>query len=45
MRSVRARVMTTTRMCVISDVTDPQASVSTLKTFAVESGKVGGGEG
>jgi hypothetical protein len=29
----------TTRMRVISDVTDPQASVSTLKTFAVESGK------
>ena len=31
----------TTRMRVVSDVTDPQASVSTLKTFAVESGKPG----
>jgi hypothetical protein len=29
-------------MRVISDVTDPQASVSTLKTLAVESGKPGG---
>jgi len=31
----------TTRMRVISEVTDPRASVSTLKTFAVESGKPG----
>jgi alkaline phosphatase D len=31
----------TTRMRVVSDITDPQASVSTLKTFAVESGKPG----
>ena len=31
----------TTRLRVISDVTDPKASVSTLKTFAVESGKPG----
>jgi alkaline phosphatase D len=35
-----AKLMTT-RMRVVSDVTDPQASVSTLKTFAVESGKPG----
>ncbi len=35
-----AKVMTT-RMRALSDVTDPQASVSTLKTFAVESGKAG----
>ena len=31
----------TTRLRVISDVTDPNASVLTLKTFAVESGKPG----
>jgi alkaline phosphatase D len=31
----------TTRMRALSDVTDPQASVSTLKTFVVESGKAG----
>ena len=35
-----ARQMTA-RMQVVSDVTDPKASVSTLKTFAVESGKAG----
>ena len=35
-----AKLMTT-RMRALSDVTDPQASVSTLKTFAVESGKPG----
>jgi alkaline phosphatase D len=35
-----AKVMTT-RMRALSDVTDPQASVSTVKTFAVESGKAG----
>jgi alkaline phosphatase D len=35
-----AKLMTT-RMRVLSDVTDPQASVSTLKTFVVESGKAG----
>jgi alkaline phosphatase D len=37
---VDARQMTT-RLRVISDVTDPKASVSTLKTFVVESGKPG----
>ncbi len=31
----------TTRLRVVSDVTDPNASCSTLKTFAVESGKAG----
>jgi alkaline phosphatase D len=31
----------TTRLRAISDVTDPKASVSTLKTFAVENGKPG----
>jgi alkaline phosphatase D len=31
----------TTRMRVVSDVADPKASVSTLKTFAVENGKPG----
>jgi alkaline phosphatase D len=31
----------TTRMRVVDDVTDPKASVSTLKTFAVENGKPG----
>lgn len=31
----------TTRLRVISDVTDPKAGVSTLKTFAVENGKPG----
>jgi alkaline phosphatase D len=35
----------TTRMRVISDVADPKASVSTLKTFAVENGKPGVAEG
>jgi alkaline phosphatase D len=30
-----------TRLRVISDVVDPKASVSTLKTFAVENGKPG----
>ena len=35
-----AKLMTT-RMRALSDVTDPQASISTLKTFAVESGKAG----
>jgi alkaline phosphatase D len=35
----------TTRMRVVSDITDPNASVSTLKTFAVESGKPGVVEG
>jgi alkaline phosphatase D len=35
-----AKLMTT-RMRALSDVTDPQASVSTLKTFAVESGRAG----
>jgi alkaline phosphatase D len=37
---VDARQMTT-RLRVISDVTDPKAGVSTLKTFAVENGKPG----
>jgi alkaline phosphatase D len=37
---VDAKLMTT-RMRALSDVTDPQASVSTLKTFAVESGRAG----
>ena len=37
---VDARQMTT-RLRVVSDVTDPNASCSTLKTFAVESGKAG----
>jgi alkaline phosphatase D len=31
----------TTRMRAVSDVTDPKATVSTLKTFVVESGKPG----
>ncbi len=31
----------TTRLRVISDVTDPKTSVSTLKTFAVENGRPG----
>jgi alkaline phosphatase D len=31
----------TTRMRVVTDVTDPNASISTLKTFAVENGKPG----
>jgi alkaline phosphatase D len=31
----------TTQLRVISDVADPNASVSTLKTFAVENGKPG----
>jgi alkaline phosphatase D len=31
----------TTRMRVVSDVADPKATVSTLKTFAVENGKQG----
>ncbi len=31
----------TARFQVVSDVTDPNASVSTLKTFVVESGKPG----
>jgi alkaline phosphatase D len=31
----------TTKLRVLSDVTDPQASVSTLKTFAVENGRAG----
>jgi phosphodiesterase/alkaline phosphatase D-like protein len=31
----------TTQLRVVSDVTDPKASVSTLKTFAVENGKPG----
>jgi len=31
----------TTRLRAISDVTDPKASVSTLKSFAVENGKPG----
>jgi hypothetical protein len=31
----------TTRMRALSDVTDSRASVSTLKTFAVESGRAG----
>ena len=35
----------TTRLRVVSDVTDPKASVSTLKTFAVENGKPGVVEG
>jgi alkaline phosphatase D len=35
-----AKLMTT-RMRALSDVTDPKASVSTLKTFAVESGRPG----
>jgi alkaline phosphatase D len=35
-----AKLMTT-RMRALSDVTDPQASVSTLKTFVVESGRPG----
>jgi alkaline phosphatase D len=35
-----AKLMTT-RMRALSDVTDPQASCSTLKTFVVESGKAG----
>jgi alkaline phosphatase D len=35
-----AKLMTT-RMRALSDVTDPQASISTLKTFAVESGRPG----
>jgi alkaline phosphatase D len=35
----------TTRMRVISDVADPKATVSTLKTFAVENGKPGVVEG
>jgi alkaline phosphatase D len=30
-----------TQLRVISDVTDPKASVSTLKTFVVENGKPG----
>jgi alkaline phosphatase D len=38
-----AKLMTT-RMQALSDVTDPQASVSTLKTFAVESGRPGAAE-
>jgi alkaline phosphatase D len=37
---VEAKQMTT-RLRVISDVADPKATVSTLKTFAVESGKPG----
>jgi alkaline phosphatase D len=41
---VDAKAMTA-RMRVISDVTDPKASVSTLKTFAVENGKPGVVEG
>jgi alkaline phosphatase D len=41
---VDAKLMTT-RMRVLSDVTDPQAGVSTLKTFAVESGRAGVAEG
>lgn len=35
----------TTRMQVISNVADPKATVSTLKTFAVENGKPGVAEG
>lgn len=35
----------TTRMRVISDVADPEASVSTLRTFAVENGRPGVAEG
>jgi alkaline phosphatase D len=35
----------TARMRVISDVADPKATVSTLKTFAVENGKPGVAEG
>jgi alkaline phosphatase D len=35
----------TTRMRVISDVADPKATVSTLKTFAVENGKPGVADG
>jgi alkaline phosphatase D len=31
----------TTRLRALSDVTDPQASVSTLKTFVVENGRAG----
>jgi alkaline phosphatase D len=37
---VDAKLMTT-RMRALSDVTDPQVGVSTLKTFAVESGRPG----
>jgi len=37
---IDARQMTT-RLRAISDVTDPKASVSTLKTFAIENGKPG----
>jgi hypothetical protein len=35
----------TTRMRVISDVADARATVSTLKTFAVENGRPGVAEG
>jgi alkaline phosphatase D len=35
----------TTRFQAVSDVTDPQATVSTLKTFVVEDGKAGVVEG
>jgi len=31
----------TTRLRAISDAADPKASVSTLKTFAVENGRAG----
>jgi alkaline phosphatase D len=41
---VDARQMTT-RMQIVSDVTDPKATVSTLRTFAVENGKPGVAEG
>jgi alkaline phosphatase D len=37
---VEARQMTT-RLRAISDAADPKASVSTLKAFAVESGRPG----
>ena len=37
---VEAKQMTT-RLRVVSEVTDPMASVSTLKTFAIEAGKPG----
>jgi alkaline phosphatase D len=35
----------TTRFQAVSDVTDPQATVSTLTTFVVEDGKAGVVEG
>jgi len=40
-----SRKQMTTRFQAVSDVTDPQATVSTLKTFVVEDGKPGAVEG